>query len=86
MAGSATAGYVTAGCGAVLTLLGAAVALIFMFFVIQDSGNISRDEAIPGVIGGACCSFSSILIVAAGVVLVMQARKKTDDAPPPAAP
>lgn len=84
MAGNATAGYVTAGCGAVLTVIGALVAMIFLFFVIQDSGNISREEAIPGVLGGACCSFMSVLIVGLGGMLVMQAKKKKDDAPPPA--
>lgn len=83
---SAQAGWVATGCGGLLTLITAAVGLFGAFHVFLDPrGKISRDEAMPALLGGGCCSFMSLAIAVIGIVLVVRARSAapSDDQAPP---
>ena len=88
---SSTPGYITAGCGCLLTLMAMAVGAFGAFHVFIDPrGKISADEAAPALGGGLCCGVLSLLIFAVGIFLAMQAKKKAaaaaeGEAPPPAA-
>ena len=79
--GKATKGWVTAGCGLLLTLSCAASACFWLVLVIQDSGAIDGEEALPGLLGSCCCASISFLIAAGGIFWAIKLKKQAD-APP----
>jgi hypothetical protein len=70
------------GCGGLLLLLSGLAVLFFGFHVFLDPrGNISDDEALPGLIGGVLCGFVNVALIVAGVVM-MRSRASTEGAVP----
>jgi len=71
-------GLIVGGCGLLLSILCFLSFCFWTFLVIQDSGGIDADEAMPGALGSCCCLFISAAIMGAGVFLAVKAKKKAD--------
>jgi hypothetical protein len=69
-------GLFVGGCGGCLTLLCLASAAFWGWKVAEDSGGISADEAMPGLLGSCCCALISIAIVGVGIFLAVRANKQ----------
>lgn len=77
-------GMIVGGCG--LLLAGACfISFAFWtFLVVQDSGAIDGEEALPGAAGSCCCLIISLVIMGGGIVMAMKAKKKAAEGAPPA--